>query len=384
MQNRYVGDIGDYVKYALLRCILRVEGGQLGIAWYLYPDEVNGDGGHTEYLDHPKSESWKRLDDQLFGKLKALVDASERSIFAIQRDSEILGGSTRFYSDELKPPRALRPNTRANFRARQEWRKSWFANLRSKLEGCNLIFADPDNGLFETGDYRYGTVSHWKRIPLREVETLATNGRTVVVYHHHTRRRGGHTAEIDFWLGELGPNAVAVRSSAWSPRSFFVVNPSKKMIDELSMFAAKSTKLSFHDPNGACAAGIADRCENALLDATSHAYRSRIRTLCADAADEGYSVRSASERGFWNFVSGMPHLRKGDVVLMDNGNLRAVWKDEKGTHLGLQFLGEGVVQYVIFKRRNRSRQISRVTGRDTLEGFKFQIDAYQLHSLLYK
>ncbi|MYF68595.1 MAG: hypothetical protein F4053_00440 [Proteobacteria bacterium] len=99
MQNRYVGDIGDYVKYALLRCILRAEGGQLGIAWYLYPDEVNGDGGHTEYLDHPKSESWKRLDDQLFGKLKALVDAGERSIFAIQRDSEILGSNTRFCAD---------------------------------------------------------------------------------------------------------------------------------------------------------------------------------------------------------------------------------------------------------------------------------------------
>ena len=72
------------------------------------------------------------------------------------------------------------------------------------------------------------------------------------------------------------------------------------------------------------------------------------------------------------------------MVLMDNGNLRAVWKDEKGTHLGLQFLGEGMVQYVIFKRRSRSRPISRIAGRDTLEGFKHQIDAFQLHSLLYE
>lgn len=384
MQNRYVGDIGDYVKFALLRRILEVEGGQLGIAWYLYPDEANGDGGHTEYLDRPESESWRHLDGELFGKLKALVDRNERCICAIQRDSEILGSNTRFFSEVLKPPRTLRPNTVANFRARQEWRKAWFVNLHSKLEGCNVIFADPDNGLFETRNYRYGTVEHWKRIPLSEVETLAGGGRTVVIYHHHTRRKGGHNAEINFWLGKLGRNAIAVRSSAWAPRSLFVVNPSERTTDELSKFAAKSTKLSFHDSQGVGAIGVADRCENALLDATPHAYRSRIRTLCADATDERYSLRSPSERGFWNFINGTPHLRRGNVVLMDNGNLRAVWKDEKGTHLGLQFLGEGMVQYVIFKRRSRSRPISRIAGRDTLEGFKHQIDAFQLHSLLYE
>ena len=384
MQNRYVGDIGDYVKYALLRRILEVEGGQLGIAWYLYPDEANGDGGHTEYLDRPKSESWRHLDCDLFGKLKAIVHRDERCIHAIQRDSEIFGSNTQFFSEVLKPPGALRPNTVANFRARQEWRKQWFAKLHSKLDGCNVIFADPDNGLFETRNYRYGTVRHWKRLPLREVETLADCGRTVVIYHHHTHRKGGHTAEINYWLRELGRNTIAVRSSAWAPRSFFVVNPSEKTIDELSKFAAKSTKLSFHDYQGVDAVGVADRCEHALLDTTPHAYRSRIRTLCADAADEGYSVRSASERGFWNFINGTPHLRMGNLVLMDNGNLRAVWKDGKGTHLGLQFLGEGMVQYVIFKRRSRTRPISRIAGRDTLDGFKNQIDAFQLHSMLYE
>ena len=33
MQNRYVGDIGDYVKYGLLRAL--ADGRQLGVAWYL-------------------------------------------------------------------------------------------------------------------------------------------------------------------------------------------------------------------------------------------------------------------------------------------------------------------------------------------------------------
>ena len=38
MQNRYVGDIGDFGKYGLLRALYH--GRQLGVAWYLCPDDV--------------------------------------------------------------------------------------------------------------------------------------------------------------------------------------------------------------------------------------------------------------------------------------------------------------------------------------------------------
>ena len=69
---------------------------------------------------------------------------------------------------------------------------------------------------------------------------------------------------------------------------------------------------------------------------------------------------------------------------MDNGNLRAVWKDDHENQMGLQFLGESMVQYVIFKRREPDQPISRVAGRDTFEGLKRQIDAFELGSLLYE
>lgn len=36
MQNRYTGDIGDYVKYALLRALIK--GHRLDVAWYLSPN----------------------------------------------------------------------------------------------------------------------------------------------------------------------------------------------------------------------------------------------------------------------------------------------------------------------------------------------------------
>jgi hypothetical protein len=40
MQNRYVEDIGDYVKLAILRALSsRPSVRRLGVAWWLFPDE---------------------------------------------------------------------------------------------------------------------------------------------------------------------------------------------------------------------------------------------------------------------------------------------------------------------------------------------------------
>ena len=49
MQNRYVGDIGDYLKLGILRALS--PGYHLGVAWWLFPDEAhNRDGRHIGYM----------------------------------------------------------------------------------------------------------------------------------------------------------------------------------------------------------------------------------------------------------------------------------------------------------------------------------------------
>ena len=65
MQNRYVGDVGDFAKHGLLRFLSGMtdpdEGKQLklGVVWYLHHDEkhppadnvkISGDGDHIEYI----------------------------------------------------------------------------------------------------------------------------------------------------------------------------------------------------------------------------------------------------------------------------------------------------------------------------------------------
>ena len=50
MQNRYAGDVGDFGKIGMLRCIEQ-SGVKIGVNWYLVEDEShNQDGKHIGYI----------------------------------------------------------------------------------------------------------------------------------------------------------------------------------------------------------------------------------------------------------------------------------------------------------------------------------------------
>ena len=124
--------------------------------------------------------------------------------------------------------------------------------------------------------------------------------------------------------------------------------------------------------------------ETQLALALEVAYMRRLAYLRDEAKQDGYFLNLASEVDFRQFVGSAPNMQKANLVLMDNGNLRATWKDNQGTRIGLQFLGGRMAQYVIFKRRRQELPISRVVGRDSLEGLERQFRAFDLHSLLYE
>ena len=70
---------------------------------------------------------------------------------------------------------------------------------------------------------------------------------------------------------------------------------------------------------------------------TFSAYYERMEYLRRQASLEGYSINSASERAFWNFCASVPRIRRGGLVLLDNGNLRAVWKEKMKPTSGSSF-----------------------------------------------
>jgi hypothetical protein len=225
MQDRYAGDIGDYVKLALLRAL--GDGERLGVAWYLHPDEDhNDDGRHRTYLDAPAR--WRHLDHDLFDALGPLRQG-ERSVAALEQ-AEVLPGA-RFCGEQL---------TSRDLPAAQRcvWRAGWFARVIAGLDGCTLVFADPDNGMVSDDPRRRRSKPFGKQIPLAEARHLAAD-RTAVIYHHNTRFPGGHDLEVAHWCAALGPGTIALRATAWSCRTFFVVNPTSAIRQRAEAFAAR-------------------------------------------------------------------------------------------------------------------------------------------------
>lgn len=230
MQDRYAADVGDFVKLGLLRALS--PGRQLGVAWYRYPDENhNGDGRHITYLDQP--HKYEHLDPALFSHLRNITKEA-RSINSLL---PVLEGVIS--SDETVDSSTISP------RERRSWRTAWFKRLMGRLSLCDLVFADPDNGIIDDGDWRKGRAKFGKQIPLAEIQELA-QGRCAVIYHHNTRRRGGHDAEVDHWLGEVEMPGLAVRATAYSPRTFFVLNPDEEIKTRVNEFCQQWAGLRVH------------------------------------------------------------------------------------------------------------------------------------------
>ena len=119
------------------------------------------------------------------------------------------------------------------------------------------------------------------------------------------------------------------------------------------------------------------------LPQTVSAYDDRIEALREQATLEGYSLNHDSKAGFLEFFRKNPLINPGRLFLLENGNLRAVWKGDDGAHIGLQFLSEKTIQYVFFARRESSLPVSRASGRDTVDGVRRQIAAFDLDELIY-
>jgi hypothetical protein len=234
MQDRYAGDVGDFVKLGLLRALS--PGRQLGVAWYRYPNENNnGNGRHITYLDQPRQ--YEHLDPALFNHLRK-VTREQRAIESLLPVLEGVISSDEALDSSMIPPRE-----------RRSWRTAWFKRVMERLSSCDLVFADPDNGIIDDSDWRKGRSNFGKQMPLAEVQELA-EGRCAVIYHHNTRRRGGHDAEVDHWLGEFGIPGLAVRATAYSPRTFFILNPDEKIRMRVNEFCQQwaGLRVRLHQP----------------------------------------------------------------------------------------------------------------------------------------
>ncbi len=247
MQNKYVGDIGDFGKYVLLKALCLPANGDrdrelsLGVAWYLVPDDDRkGDGSLTEYA------SLEICDPVLFRQLEEIVAKGQEQRRGVKtvRVKGILPPGTAFYEQRLTFDNMPAIGTTAR-QARLARRHQWLNEVLEKTESCDLVFVDPDIGL----EVR-SVQSHHGRGPqyvffceLRQFRR-GQNTPSLIIYQHMTRQ-GKVDDQIQRRLLQIvekleewaTPFALQFRTS----RFFFVV-PAKAHEDTLLERASRFTK----------------------------------------------------------------------------------------------------------------------------------------------
>ena len=230
MQDRYAGDVGDFMKLGLLRWLAApspfARSHRLGVVWFRQSDEHHDpDGQHVSYLD-PASAAGadlRPLDSDLYDRLRGMVAAGNRSVGSLAACGALPPDT--LYFDRVLNFADLAP---ADHAARIVRRERWFHEAMVAVEPCSLVFVDPDNGLRRDD---HSEPSHRnlaeKHTYLSEVGRLLERGQSVVAHHHADRSEPveaqavSRMADIHDGLG-VEPLA-AVRAPRGTNRLFLVI-----------------------------------------------------------------------------------------------------------------------------------------------------------------
>ena len=251
MQNRYVGDVGDFGKYHLLKSLCIGNNNELdlslGVVWYRVPDENhNDDGKHIRYLEqtHSNLARFRSGDPALYDSLSEIIKGDKRDV-SIIKEFNVLPTNTVFYETPLSYE-GMPNNSPAVRKDRIIYRKRWSSKALDATLGCNLIFVDPDNGL-EVNSVK----SHQKTGPkftfFEELLPFAKRGQSLVIYHHLCRS-GSAEVQIKERLDQLKEklgidNVYALLYKRGTLRAFFIV-PSSEHIGLLKERGIRLTQIS--------------------------------------------------------------------------------------------------------------------------------------------
>ncbi len=188
MQDRYVGDVGDFGKFGLLRALCAESHPSplnLGVVWYLVPNEShNEDGRHTRYLKN--STRFRNCDSELYDGLRQLLLDDRGDVISNRRhlstveSSGLLPFGTLFFSEPLRYQAGMRSKDRIALRSQ------WLARALRVTANADVVFVDPDNGIECQSVSRTASAGP-KYIFWDEIGAFAARGQTVVIYHHLNR-----------------------------------------------------------------------------------------------------------------------------------------------------------------------------------------------------
>ena len=200
MQDQYVGDIGDFCKYGLLRFLCGKTGPQmdpplhLGVVWY-FTEDRRGGGGEIGYLNIPAPLFY--YDPPLFNELTRIIHLNRRTVREIQ-DADIFPDQCEFFWDLI--PRIGN-------------RDDWRINALNRITDAELVFLDPNTGIGA------GSRDHAYEEDLQAFANGNVGDRSLVVCQHPSNSTLGELRRV-LDLGELLNRPIW--TCQWGARSFLI------------------------------------------------------------------------------------------------------------------------------------------------------------------
>jgi hypothetical protein len=210
MQDKYVGDIGDFGKYALLKSLAQGDV-VLGIVWYRTAAKGGtGDGTLTQYLSSlDAAKGLGRCDEKLFTCVRGIVESKDRRVARV-RELGIFLTPTVFYEDLLD-------FDGLPLGSRREARRRWCQNALDRVSKADLVFLDPDSGLSLNEAIKYRKAGS-KYVFLDELQAFLEKQKSTILYCHQGRRKGGLEEQIREGIGLLSSKNRIGKAWAFSFR----------------------------------------------------------------------------------------------------------------------------------------------------------------------
>ncbi len=229
MQHRYVGDIGDFSKFYMLRSLFSDK--KIGINWYLYPNENHNSDGR--YVDFSYDS------DYGVSKVLNMLSSTNRNIYALEEQMQKIFRDITFYSKEVENPKR-----------RREHREKWFKESLKFLKDREVAVVAPDNGI-EVKSVTKGSKRAGKYIYYDEIKQLLelNNLDTLVLYQHYQRVKNFKEYIVSKVEQELRNelkyrNLYALSFHKLSPRVYIII--SKNKLDKrIKDFVEKSSDWRF-------------------------------------------------------------------------------------------------------------------------------------------